>query len=471
VSRGNSTAGEHAVKEPTPRAPELESPRLSLSAGVGMKGSVELWAARERLQPLLYVTPTGRPPLVKGGIVRVEEKRNGTTPGPGFRVYKIRVNRVNKDRLKVLYNDVIYKRNGNIPKGLLYYAGEWDKMFENSKRQREEAGKRTLPKTPPLPLLVWFVMPDGQERGNKCATCVIDLRRGELRIPSYGVVQKLPRSLVRALVEENNLNPRPDFVLQVTRKGLVRLIASRAPPPKQSDRLLLVCMDENLGHGLYTTLISFDGEKVKVARGSTFKPPNAALLRRIAAQLQSAADTGATSELRALIERAYEELGEKREVESGELYATPDRLRELRRRVCAREKRLNREWRNSVVAWLRRAVRENADARAVVLVDEVTAETARLLRRVIKRLRNLCAYEGAEYKPLRASGKYCPRCSARGVEVAHRVYKCPRCGLEWNRDRAATFALALNYAKIAKSEALRKALLEWLNKHPRALLS
>jgi hypothetical protein len=158
-------------------------------------------------------------------------------------------------------------------------------MFENVKRMREEAGKRTLPKTPPLPLLVRFIMPDGQERGNKCATCVIDLRRGELRIPSYGVVQKLPCSLVRALVEENNLNPRPEFVLQVTRKGFLRLIASRAPPPKQSGGLLLVCMDENLGHGLYTTLISFDSEKVKVTRGPTFKPPNAALLRGIAAQL------------------------------------------------------------------------------------------------------------------------------------------------------------------------------------------
>jgi ribosomal protein S27AE len=99
------------------------------------------------------------------------------------------------------------------------------------------------------------------------------------------------------------------------------------------------------------------------------------------------------------------------------------------------------------------------------------AETARLMRRVTKRLRNLCAYEGAEYKPLRASGKLCPRCGAMGVEVAHRVYRCPRCGLEWNRDRCATFMLALEYAKITGNEALHKALLEWLEEHPRALLS
>jgi transposase len=59
----------------------------------------------------------------------------------------------------------------------------------------------------------------------------------------------------------------------------------------------------------------------------------------------------------------------------------------------------------------------------------------------------------------------------RAVEVARRIFKCPKCGLEWHRDRMATFTLALNYAKITENEALRKALLEWLNEHPRALLS
>jgi hypothetical protein len=34
-------------------------------------------------------------------------------------------------------------------------------------------------------------------------------------------------------------------------------------------------MDENIGHGLWTTLIIFDGERVKVS-GATFKPPNCA---------------------------------------------------------------------------------------------------------------------------------------------------------------------------------------------------
>jgi hypothetical protein len=197
-------------------------------------------------------------------------------------------------------------------------------MFENVKRMREEAGKRTLPKTPPVLVPVRFITPDGSVRGKRAAPAVINLRKGELRIPSYGVTQRFSRSLVRALVEENLLEPRPDFVLQVTRKGFLRLIASRAPPPKQSGGLLLVCMDENLGHSLYTRLISFDGEKVKVTRGPTFKPPNAALLRGIAAQLQGAADTGTTAALRTLIEKAYEELSEKREVEGGSIRVPPD---------------------------------------------------------------------------------------------------------------------------------------------------
>jgi len=103
----------------------------------------------------------------------------------------------------------------------------------------------------------------------------------------------------------------------------------------------------------------------------------------------------------------------------------------------------------------------------------VTAKTAQsgMLRRVSERLRNLCLYEGAEYVPLRASGRYCPRCNAMGVEVARRIFKCPKCGLQWHRDRMATFTLALNYAKLTENEALRKALLKWLEEHPRALLS
>jgi hypothetical protein len=40
-------------------------------------------------------------------------------------------------------------------------------MYEEVKKKRREARKRTLPKTPPLLVLVRFVMPDGSVRGDK----------------------------------------------------------------------------------------------------------------------------------------------------------------------------------------------------------------------------------------------------------------------------------------------------------------
>jgi hypothetical protein len=255
-----------------------------------MEGSVELWAARERLQPLLYTTPTGRRPLVRGGIVGGVENRNRTTPGPGFRVWKIRVNKVNKDRLKVLYNNVIRKRYGNIPKGLLYYTEEWEKIFENAKRMREEAGKRTLPKTPPLPLLVRFIMPDGEVRGNTAAPAVIDLRRGELRIPSYGVVQRLRKSLVRALVEENSLDPRPDFVLQVTRRGFLRIVAHRRLRARLELPLKIATIDENSRHGHSLAYWYIDEAKAAITYFEKLRPANHGYKRGVAALLQSFAD-------------------------------------------------------------------------------------------------------------------------------------------------------------------------------------
>jgi hypothetical protein len=206
--------------------------------------------------------------------VEGEKKRNGTSPGPGFRVWKIRVNRVNKDRLKVLYNYVIRKRYGNIPKGLLCYAEEWEKMYENTKRMREEAGKRTPPKTPPLLLLVRFIMPDGEVRGNTAAPAVIDLCRGELRIPSYGVVQRLRKSLTRALVEENSLDPRPDFVLQVTRRGFLRIVAHRRLRARLEPPLKVVTIDENSRHGHSLAHWYINETKVAMAGFEKMRPIN-----------------------------------------------------------------------------------------------------------------------------------------------------------------------------------------------------
>jgi hypothetical protein len=289
VSRVENAVRVDAVKGSGPRTPELEIPR-PMGARVGERGSSKLVSTWERFQPFSHPAPAGRPPLVKGGIVGVEENRNGTTPGPGWRVWKIRVNRVNREILKTLYKDVIYKRNGNIPKGLLYYAEEWARMYENAKRLREEAGKRTLPKAPPLLLLVKFVMPDGRVRGNTAAPAVIDLRRGELRIPSYGVRVPLRRSLVRALIEENLLEPRPDFVLQVTRRGFLRIAAHRKLRARLELPLKVATIDENSRHGHSLAHWYINETKVAMAGFEKMRPVNHGFRREVAALLLSYAD-------------------------------------------------------------------------------------------------------------------------------------------------------------------------------------
>jgi len=265
----------------------------------------------------------------------------------------------------------------------------------------------------------------------------------------------LRESVCRALIEENGLEPRPDFVLQVTRRGLPRIIASRNTVQKQDmgrQRTLLLCFDENTGHGLVTTLIHFDCENVKVTRGPTFKPPNMAHLRSKAKEFQHIIDTKATVKL-------------------FDLHITSERARDFYGEIRSKEKRLNEEWKRSVVAWVRKQMRSNTFT--VVLIDEVTAETANngMARRVTKVLENLCRYEGFRYFPLRASGRYCPKCGAKGVETAPRIFKCPLCGLEWHRDRCATIRLAIAYARITKNERLEEALLQWIEEHPKALLS
>jgi hypothetical protein len=444
-----------------------------------MKGSAELWAARERFQPLPYPALTRRPLLTRSGIVGGVEKRNGTTPGLGFRVWKIKVNRVNKDILKVLYNDVIHKRNRKIPKDLLYYAEEWDEMFENVKRMREEAGKRTLPKTPPLPLLVKFVMPDGEVRGNTAAPAVIDLRRGELRIPSYGIVQKLPRSLVRALIEENNLNPRPDSVLQVTRKGFLRLVASRYVPARVALPLRIIAIDENSLNG--EALGVWDvlrADRIVRSRYEELMPRNRGFIDKTAALFQSAAagKAEALEEVKELLRKSS-----KTEAEIAALLA-PEKLADIAAGTKGREERLNKAFAEELTALVRALVRE-ARARGwsvAIVIDPINHESLRgseLQRTLLKPrrlLRNLARYEGVKLKLYRVSGKQCPNCGSWGVEVGHRRYRCPCCGIEWDRDKCATFWLAKRFlGEYFKEESDDETYIEitgWLRRHPRGLL-
>jgi ribosomal protein S27AE len=352
-------------------------------------------------------------------------------------------------------------------------------MYENIKKMRREAGKRTLPRTPPLLIPVRFVMTDGQERGNKNAPTVIDLKKGELRIPSYSVRVKLRRSLVRALVEENMLEPRSDFVLQVTRRGFLRLIASRYVRASIALPLRIIAIDENSlnGEALGVWDVLKPGRVVR-SRYEELMPRNRGFLDRTTALFQSAAAGKAETleEVKKLLREA-----EKDETEIAALLA-PEKLAEVAASTKGREKRLNKAFAEELVSLVRRLVRE-ARARGwstAIVIDPINAESLKgseLQRTLLKPrrlLRNLALYEGAKLKLYRVSGKQCPNCGEWGIEVAHRRYRCPRCGIEWDRDKCATFWLAKRFLdEPFKEECSDETYIDitgWLKQHPRGLL-
>jgi ribosomal protein L37AE/L43A len=355
-------------------------------------------------------------------------------------------------------------------------------MYENAKRVREEAGKRTLPKAPPLPLLVRFVMLDGSVRGDKSAPAVIDLRRGELRIPSYGVVQRLRRSLVRALVEENSLEPRPDFVLQVTRRGFLRIVAHRRLRARLELPLKVVTIDENSLYGHSLAYWHIDEAKASMAGFEKLRPANHGYRREIAALLQSYADKPSEETKRQLAKILPPKVLNT---------LTTERARELAEKTREKERRLNDSFVCELVAKVRAVVREavKKGMSALILVEPVDPSSLRgtelqgTLLRGRRRLKNLAVYEGAKMGEVGASGKVCPRCGSRGVEVARtkrsRIYECPKCGLRWDRDKGVHYNMVYSYfARMVKEECdddtvmaerVLAALREWLEEHSHTL--
>jgi len=400
----------------------------------------------------------------------------------GFRVFKLHVSGENLPRLRQLFRDFVDGRTR--VKGALYYRDEWLEEWGNVLRMREEAGRRTMPKPPAALLLVRFVMPDGAMRGNTAAPCIIDLRRLELRIPSYGVVQGLSTSLYRALVEENNLEPRPDFILQVTRRGFVRIIARRGACPELSLPLRLICIDENSSYGFALAAWDIDACAAKAALRlfEKLRPPNHGYRRGVASLLQSYADKPSGEAKQQLAELLPEEVLRS---------LTVERAGELAGATRAKEKRLNNAFVERLVARVRGLVREarQQGMNVLILIDPIDSDSLRgtrlqgTLLRARRSLRNLAVYEGAMLRLARASGRHCPRCGCRGEEVRHtkrsRVYECPRCGLRWDRDKGSLYNLAYSYfAGMVREEcddltalALRviKAMREWLGEHRNAL--
>jgi ribosomal protein L37AE/L43A len=399
----------------------------------------------------------------------------------GFKVFRVRTPKRTREALAKLYRDVTTGRAHS--KMLYYYLEEWKRAYEEVKSMREQAGKRTPPRPPPLFLLVRFITPDGEVRGNTAAPCVIDLRKGELRIPSYGIKIPLRPSLIQALIEENELEARPDFALQVTHSGKLRIIAQRSVRANLGLPLYIIAMDENSAYGFPVFVWHISGSgKAALCYRSRPRPPNHGYRRNSEAHLKSFAD---------------EPVPEKREALRGLAngftdHLTPERARELAARTKAKERRLNNAFIADVVSKLRKLVRKAAQrgASVIVLVEPVDSETLRgtrlqgTLTRLRKRLRNMATYEGALFKAVRASGKQCPRCGRECREVERtkhsRIYECSSCRLAWDKDQGALFNMVLRYfARLRKEESddettlgetVVAAMKEWLEKHPEGLL-
>jgi len=254
----------------------------------------------------------------------------------------------------------------------------------------------------------------------------------------------------------------------------LRIIAKRAPEPRPPEvPLRVIAIDENSRYGFVVAVFDFDERGYcRLTRFEIFKPPNHGYREKVVSALKSYADkpAGALESVRELLP----------------FTPTPGDAERLAERTLARKRRLNDAFIETLVAGVRELVREalQEGAAVVILVDPIDAESLQgtplqgTLLRVRERLRNLARYEGAHFAEIRASGKLCPLCGAEGRENGHRVFKCPRCGVAWDRDRAAAVNLVLRYLKALYREEcqdanlirLADAMRAWLKRHPGFLL-
>jgi len=423
-------------------------------------------------------------------MARGEKDRPGAGLGePGYRVFKPKTTKNIRGKLKEFYNMLTSLLPQDIPKSALRYREEWERNFmevihsrlrssswlrpKKRKKGKRKSGK-SIPKRPPYMLTVRFILPSGERRGRSDAPVVIDLRGRELRIPCVGITVPIPEQLARALEEENGLEPRPKFVAQLTSEGKLRIIAERAPEPRPPEiPLRVIAIDENSRHGFVLAVFDFDEHGYcRLVHFEILKPPNHGYRERIVATLRAHARKPA---------EALKQLSELIP-----FIPTPSEAEELAHKTLRKKRKLNNAFIETLVARVRGLVREalQGDAAVAIVVDPINSESLQgtplqgTLLRARKRLRNLAKYEGAHFAEIRASGKLCPFCGAKGRERDHRVFECPRCGTVWDRDRAALVNLILRYLETLHKEesqdtdAMRliDAMLAWLKRHKKFLL-
>jgi len=429
--------------------------------------------------------------------MEVGKTPNRPRAGLGVRVFKLKTSKDIRGKLKEFYDMLTsLLPRGGLPKSALRYREEWEDSFlqvihnrlatgkwlkpkrkkkkrNRKKKVRRKSGKH-IPKRPPFLLTVRFILQSGEQRGRTDAPVVVDLRKKEVRIPCIGVSIPLPERLAKALEEENNLTPRPDFVVQLCSEGRLRLIAKRAAPARPLEvPLRIIAVDENSRHGFVLAAFDFDERGYcRLTRFEVFKPPNHGYREKVVSALKSYADKPAEAleSVRVLLP----------------LIPTPSDAERLARETLARKRKLNDAFIETLVARVRGLVRGalQGDAAVAIVVDPINSECLQgtplqgTLLRARRRLENLARYEGAHFAELRASGKLCPLCGAEGVENGHRVFKCPRCGVTWDRDRAAVANLVLRYLRTLYKEEcqdadplrLIDAVQAWLKRHSGFLL-
>jgi len=86
------------------------------------------------------------------------------------------------------------------------------------------------------------------------------------------------------------LNPRPDFVLQVTRRGFVRIIAQREVCSELALPLRVVTIDENSLYGHSAAHWYVSETRASMAGFEKLRPPNHGYRREVASLFQSYAD-------------------------------------------------------------------------------------------------------------------------------------------------------------------------------------
>ncbi|WP_460024923.1 zinc ribbon domain-containing protein [Infirmifilum sp. SLHALR2] len=444
-------------------------------------------------------------------------------PIDAYRVWEVKASRELRLRLRKLYSDITLaveraseelermygdafrkkperfgrelieeaSKTSGLPKGLFWYAAEWCKILAEA-REKSKLRSRFTP--PPVPLIVKVVKDGEVLHGNTAAVAVLDASRGRLRISSAGVAIRLKPSLIRAVLEDIQCFEDVKLTLQLTAKGRLRLVAHRKVKQAWWDgegRLAVIAVDVNSSHGLYLMVFAFDSEAKLVAQ-RVFKPPNTTMLRLLAAIMTSYSEVKSWEraverfKLRRNVRRLQRE-GRGSAVEKAlrlaerlrvKMNLTPERAERVAGQASRKVRKLNNDWVRGVLRELRELVRKLRDwGYTVVLVADVPraeslrgTKLQRTLLRVAERLENMAWYEGAKwFQPENnVSGKQCPLCGSRGVELRKRYYRCPKCGLEWTRDWAASYNAAKFFLKACRAEKHLQALSAWLSQHPRA---